>query len=183
MAKGEAWAESAIGAAVLAAAAGFLWYTLSNASPSVGQGGYSLTARFGEVGGLATGADVRVSGVKVGTVAKITLDPKSFLAVTTLNLNGDVKLPADSTAKISSTSLLGGAMVAITPGGSTQDLKPGGEIENTQGAVDLFNLIGQVVRGGADGAKKGEAAADAQSGDKVGLKPAAPKPAADPYPG
>lgn len=183
MAKGEAWAESAIGAAVLAAAAGFLWYTLSNASPSVGQGGYSLTARFGEVGGLATGADVRVSGVKVGTVAKITLDPKSFLAVTTLNLNGDVKLPADSTAKISSTSLLGGAMVAITPGGSTQDLKPGGEIENTQGAVDLFNLIGQVVRGGADGAKKGEAAADAPSDAKAGLKPAAPKPAADPYPG
>lgn len=186
MAKGEAWAESAIGAAVLAAAAGFLWYTLSNASPSVGQGGYSLTARFGEVGGLATGADVRVSGVKVGTVSKIALDPKSFLAVTTLTLNGDVKLPADSTAKISSSSLLGGAMVAITPGGSAQDLKPGGEIENTQGAVDLFNLIGQVVRGGADkkaDAKPEAGAADAQSGDKAGLKPAAPKPAADPYPG
>ena len=179
MARGEAWAESAIGAAVLAAAAGFLWYTLSNASPTVGQGGYTVTARFGEVGGLATGADVRVSGVKVGTVSKINLDPKTFLAVTTLTLNGEVKLPADSTAKISSTSLLGGQMIAITPGGSTQDLKAGGEIENTQGAVDLFNLIGQVVRGGggseaAGGDKKPEASKPA---------PAATKPAADPYPG
>ena len=55
-------------------------------------------------------------------------------------------LPADSTAKITSDSLLGGVHVAIGAGGAAEDLKPGGEIENTQGAVDLFGLIGQAVR-------------------------------------
>jgi phospholipid/cholesterol/gamma-HCH transport system substrate-binding protein len=66
--------------------------------------------------------------------------------VARLSLDPTVKLPSDSTAKITSDGLLGGVHVAIAPGGAADNLKPGGEIENTQGAVDLFGLIGQVMR-------------------------------------
>ena len=98
------------------------------------------------MGALTPGAKVSVAGVKVGTVSRITLDPKTFLAVARLSIESKVRLPSDSTAKVTSDSLLGGAHIAIAPGGATDDLKPGGEIENTQGAVDLFSLIGGVLR-------------------------------------
>jgi phospholipid/cholesterol/gamma-HCH transport system substrate-binding protein len=135
-----------MGLVVLVLAAGFLIYSLSVGGVGAKPGGYDLTARFGEAGALTPGANVSVAGVKVGTVSAITLDPKSYLAVVRLTLDSKVKLPSDSTAKITSDSLLGGAHVAIAPGGAADDLKPGGEIENTQGAVDLFGLIGQVMR-------------------------------------
>jgi len=146
------WAETLMGFLVLVLAAGFLVYSLSVGDVGNRAGGYDVTARFGQVGSLAPGASVSVAGVKVGTVSQITLDPKTYLAVTRLSLDPTVKLPSDSTAKITSDSLLGGVHVAIAPGGATDDIKPGGEIENTQGAVDLFGLIGSVMRpqGGAD---------------------------------
>jgi len=140
------WAETGVGAVVLIAAAGFLVYALSAGAVGRHGGGYEVKARFGQVGGLADGADVRLAGVKIGTVSHIRLDPKTFLAVVDLSLDPTIKLPADSTAKITSDNLLGGSHVAIAPGGATENLKPGGEIQNTQGAVDLFGLIGQVMR-------------------------------------
>jgi len=142
----EQWTETLAGLAVVVIAAVFLVYSLKVGEVGHKSGQYELTARFGEVGSLAPGAAVRVAGVKVGTVSRIDLDPKTYLAVTHLSLDGGVKLPADSTAKITSDGLLGGAHVAIAPGGAMSDLKPGSEIENTQGAVDLFSLIGQVIR-------------------------------------
>ena len=140
------WAETAMGGLVLAAAAAFLIYALSAGAIHPQGRGYELTARFGQVGALATGADVRVSGVKVGTVSDIKLDPKTFLAVTHMALNSDVKLPSDSTAKITSDGLLGGSHIAIEPGGAADNMKPGDEFQNTQGSVDLFGLIGQFLR-------------------------------------
>ena len=140
------WAETGVGAVVLAAAAGFLVYALSAGAVGRHGGGYELKARFGQVGGLADGADVRLAGVKIGTVSHISLDPKTFLAEVDLSVDPAIKLPADSTAKITSDSLLGGSHIAIAPGGATENLKPGGEIQNTQGSVDLFGLIGQVIR-------------------------------------
>lgn len=160
------WAEIIVGGVVLAVAAGFLTYALGHAGGGAVRGGYEVIARFGEAGALASGADVRVAGVKVGAVSRIELEPKTFLAKATLSLNPDVKLPADSTAKITSDGLLGGSHISISPGGEEQDLGPGDEFKNTQGAVDLFGLIGRVLRP-TDGA----AAAPAEA------------PAADPYPG
>jgi phospholipid/cholesterol/gamma-HCH transport system substrate-binding protein len=142
----EQWAETGMGLAVIAVAASFLIYSLSVGGVGKMRGSYDVTARFGEAGSLAPGAAVSVAGVKVGTVSKISLDPKSYMAVARLSLDPTVKLPSDSTAKITSDSLLGGAHVAIAPGASPENIKPGGEIENTQGAVDLFGLIGQVMR-------------------------------------
>jgi phospholipid/cholesterol/gamma-HCH transport system substrate-binding protein len=140
------WAETGVGAVVLAAATGFLVYALSAGADGRHGGGYALKARFGQVGGLAEGADVRLAGVKIGTVSHITLDPKTFLAQVDLSVDPAIKLPTDSTAKITSDNLLGGSHVSVAPGGAADDLKPGGEIQNTQGAVDLFGLIGQVMR-------------------------------------
>jgi phospholipid/cholesterol/gamma-HCH transport system substrate-binding protein len=155
------WAETAMGLLVLALAAAFLIYSLGVTGADKTRGGYELTARFGEVGALTPGAKVSVAGVKVGTVSKISLDPKTFLAVASLSIDSKVKLPSDSTAKITSDTLLGGAHIAVAPGGALDNLKPGGEIENTQGAVDLFSLIGGVLRPqtpAAPGANAGAAA-------------------------
>lgn len=135
-----------MGLVVLALAAVFLVYSLSVGGVKAKSGSYEVTAKFGQVGALATGASVSVAGVKVGTVSDVTLDPKTYLAVVRLSLDPSVKLPSDSSAKITSDSLLGGVHVAIAPGGAADDLKPGGEIENTQGSVDLFGLVGQVLR-------------------------------------
>jgi phospholipid/cholesterol/gamma-HCH transport system substrate-binding protein len=182
MAKSETWAETGVGALVLAAAAGFLIYALGNATKGSDAAGYELIGRFGDVGALSTGADVRVSGVKVGAVSKIELDPKAYMAKVHVVINRDVKLPVDSTAKITSSGLLGGQLVAIAPGGSLEDMKPGTEFQNTQGAVDLFGLIGQFVRpqSGATPAPAAEPAAPAPAS----AKPAAPAAkSADPYPG
>jgi len=142
----EQWAETLMGLLVLVLAAGFLVYSLSVGDVGNKPGGYDVTAKFGQVGSLAPGAAVSVAGVKVGTVSQITLDPETYLAVTRLSLDPTVKLPSDSSAKITSDSLLGGVHVSIAPGGAMDDIKPGGEIENTQGSVDLFGLIGSVMR-------------------------------------
>jgi phospholipid/cholesterol/gamma-HCH transport system substrate-binding protein len=163
----EQWAETGMGAVVLAAAGAFFVYALSQQTAHLS--GYSVTARFGEVGGLATGADVRVAGVKIGTVSDISLDPKTFLAKTRFDLDPAVKLPSDSTAKITSDGLLGGVHVVITPGAAPDDLKPGGEIQNTQGAVDLFGLVGQFLRPQASSsAAPGAATPAATSPDAMG---------------
>jgi phospholipid/cholesterol/gamma-HCH transport system substrate-binding protein len=141
----EQWAETAVGAVVIAVAAGFLAYSLTIGGKAAGHG-YQVQAKFGQVGALAPGAVVSVAGVKVGTVSSITLDPKTYLAVVKLDLDAKTPLPSDSTAKITSDGLLGGQHVVIEPGGATDNLKQGSEIENTQGAVDLFGLVGQFLR-------------------------------------
>ena len=162
----ERTAETLVGAAVLGAAALFLTYALGAGGIGGGGGGYQVTARFGQVGGLAPGADVRLAGVKVGTVEEISLDPQTYLAVAEISMNRDVKVPADSTAKVTSDGLLGGSHLAIAPGGSPENLQPGGSFENAQGAVDLFGLIGQMMRPAAPAGPAAEA-----------------PPPLDPYPG
>src|SRR6202012_1582570 len=149
------WAETGVGAVVILAAASFLAYSLTVGGRGAAHG-YQVSAKFGQVGSLAPGAVVSVAGVKVGTVSSITLDPKTYLAVVKLDLDAKTPLPADSVAKITSDGLLGGQHVTIEPGGSSDNLKAGSDIQNTQGAVDLFGLVGQFLRpaapaGGASG--------------------------------
>lgn len=140
------WTETIAGALVLAAAAAFVVYLMSVGEIGAQAAGYKVNARFGQVGTLAEGADVRVSGVRVGRVTRVTLDPQTYFARTEMTVDPAVKLPSDSSAKITSDGLLGGAHVSIEPGGAEDMIKPGGEITNTQGAVDLFGLIGQVIK-------------------------------------
>ncbi|MGN6150112.1 MAG: outer membrane lipid asymmetry maintenance protein MlaD [Rhizomicrobium sp.] len=139
--------ETLIGAIVVAVAAGFLFFAYtSTGSGSVA--GYDVTARFSSADGIANGTDVRLHGIKVGTVSGLSLDPKTYYAVAHLSIRNDVKIPDDSAVKITSSGFLGSNYVAIQPGGSTTMVAQGGELTNTQGAVDVMGLIGRAVMGG-----------------------------------
>lgn len=136
--------ETLIGAVVLIVAALFLAYAFRNVDAST-PGGYEVLARFDRVDGLKKGADVTIGGIKVGTVTDQRLDPKTFQAIVRMNISSDLKLPADTSAKLVSESLLGGLSLTLEPGGSDKDIPPGGEIARTQGAVNLMDLIGQAI--------------------------------------
>lgn len=137
--------ETLIGAVVLAVAAVFLAFAYTTAGVRSTVTGYEVVARFDRIDGLATGSDVRLSGIKIGSVTGQTLDTKTYQAVVRLNVDSSVKLPDDSSAKIATEGLLGGSYLSIEPGGSDAMLKAGGEIKFTQGAISLVDLIGQAI--------------------------------------
>ena len=147
--------ETLIGAIVVVVAGVFLFYGYSTAGIH-NTGGYVVSAEFDRVDGLANGSDVRMSGIKVGTVVSQKLDQESYKAVLAIDLDSKVKIPDDSSAKITSESLLGGNYVSITPGGSETPLENGSEIMFTQGSVDLMSLIGQAVFSTGSGEKKSD---------------------------
>ncbi len=144
--------EVLAGAAVLAAAVGFLIYAAQGAGFASSGGNYDLTASFQSAEGITAGTDVRLAGVKVGTVAKIALNPQTFYADAVLNLQSHVQLPDDSAALVSSEGLLGGNYVELRPGGSTENLPAGAEIEDTQGSVSLIGLLMKFVGKSAEDA-------------------------------
>ncbi len=152
-------AEALAGLALLAIAVWFLIFALGRTG-STGTDSYALTARFPNAAGISVGSDVRISGLKVGTVSKQKLDPASFQAVVTLTVDKAVKLPLDSSAAITSEGLLGGSFIALVPGGDPEHLAPGDEITDTQGATDLMGLIGSVInRSGSEAPASGSAPA------------------------
>ncbi len=104
-----------------------------------------MTARFNDASGLTVGTDVRMSGVKIGTVAAQDLDPVTFLAITTLIINDDIQLPVDSSAKILPDGLLGGNFLALEPGAEEEMIQYGGRIEFTQSAINVVELIARFV--------------------------------------
>lgn len=138
--------ETLIGAAVVIIAAGFLVFAYSSTSAG-SLGGYSLEARFSSADGIATGTDVRLHGIKIGSVSSIDLDPKTYLAIVHIGVRSDVPIPDDSAIKVTSTGLLGNAYLSIQPGGSPKNLQPGAQIANTQGSVDIMGLIGRAIYG------------------------------------
>jgi phospholipid/cholesterol/gamma-HCH transport system substrate-binding protein len=140
--------EAVAGLLVVALAA---WFLLFAWERDRGEGRYPLTARFPNVSGVSVGTDVRLAGMQVGTVSGQMLDPATFQAVLTLSVDEGVRLPLDSSAAITSDGLLGGAHVALIPGGDPEHLRAGDEITDTQGATDLMGLIGSVInRSGGD---------------------------------
>lgn len=141
--------EIAVGAIVLIIAVGFLVWLLQFTNLTH-RGGYEVTASFRSAEGLAVGTEVRLAGIRIGQVARMTLDPVRFRAETALRLDDGVVIPADSTAAVSSDGLMGGAFVEIYPGGAPDDLPPGGEITDTQGAVSLLHLLMKYVSGEDD---------------------------------
>lgn len=138
--------ETIVGALVLLVAGFFVFYAFAK-SDSRAPGGYEIFARFGRIDGLKKGADVTLSGVKVGTVTAVDLDRKTYQAVVHLAVVAGVNLPADTSAKIVSESLLGGMIVVLEPGGSKKMIPAGDEIEKTQDAVSLTELISKIMYG------------------------------------
>jgi phospholipid/cholesterol/gamma-HCH transport system substrate-binding protein len=141
--------EVIAGAAVLAAAVGFLVYAGQSTGFAGSAASYPLTASFRSVDGVTVGTDVRLAGVKVGTVTALNLNPQTFFADATISVRNDVLLPEDSTILVSSEGLLGGNYIELQPGGSLENLGPGDEIEDTQGAVSVISLLMKFV-GGSD---------------------------------
>ena len=131
--------ETLVGAFVIAVSAIFLsyGYSVSDMSP---KSGYKLIAEFDRIDGLTVGSDVRMSGIKVGTVIDQELNKQNFYATVTLSINDDIELPDDTSAKITMEGLLGGNYVSLTPGGGFDLLTDGDEISYTQGSVDLIGL-------------------------------------------
>jgi phospholipid/cholesterol/gamma-HCH transport system substrate-binding protein len=144
--KGRSIAEVAAGAVVLLVAVVFVVFAVTNSGRS-GMAGpaVTLTAKFDRIDGLAPGADVRIAGVKVGSVVDQRIDPQTFLAVLTFRIDGSLRIPADSSAEIASEGLLGGRFVSIVPGGADRILGNGGQITITQSAVSLESLLGRFI--------------------------------------
>lgn len=142
--------EVLTGAGVLAAAFGFLVYASNGEGFTRATDSYELAASFRSVEGITVGTDVRLAGVKIGTVTELALNPKTFFADAKVTVRNDVVVPDDSTIVVASEGLLGGAFIEILPGGSPMDLTPGAEIENTQGAVSMIALMMKFV-GAASG--------------------------------
>ena len=142
--------ETIMGAMVILIAAGFLYFAYtSNGAGSVG--GYDLHARFASADGIATGTDVRLHGIKIGRVSSLDLDPKTYAAVVHVSIRDDVRIPEDSSIKVTSAGIMGSSYLAIQPGGSDKMVPSGGELTNTQGSIDLMGLIGRVIYGNSGG--------------------------------
>ena len=142
--------ETVLGAVVLVVAIGFLYYAYQNNQGTEG-GSYELLAQFDRVDGLDNGADVRIGGIKVGSVTDQTLDPASYRAQVQFTVQDNVELPYDSSAAIMSDGLLGGKYLSIEPGGDIEMLESGDEVTLTQSSVRLEDLIGQLIYSGGSG--------------------------------
>lgn len=134
-------AETVIGGIVVASAAGFLLFAGQTAGLQVERGSYELSAGFRSVEGISIGSDVRLAGIKVGTVTDLDLDTETFQARAVFTVRSGVMVPEDSDIKIAQEGLLGGYYLEMTPGASDFMLAAGDEILNTQGSVSLLDLF------------------------------------------
>ena len=141
-------AETLVGAVVLAIALGFIFYAGQLTGFSTGAAGAATySASFRSIEGVSVGTDVRLGGVKVGTVTELRLNPETFRAETTFTVDEEILLPEDTAVLISSEGLLGGSYVELLPGGSPFNYEPGDEIIDTQSSVSFLNLLMKFVTG------------------------------------
>ena len=144
------WVETIVGAAVLVVAGWFLVFSYQAGGNSTSSGGYELPAKFTNIAGVPPGADVRISGIKVGQITSLVLDPSTYLAEVRMMIDPATQIPEDSSVAVKSESLLGGRYLSITPGAEEVMLADGGELLYTQPAVVLEDLIGQAIFSGQD---------------------------------
>ena len=142
--------EILVGGAVLAGAVAFLIYAGQVTGFASAGATYPLQASFRSLEGVGVGTDVRLAGVKVGTVTDVVLNAETYRADTTVAVQEGIAIPDDSAIVISSEGLLGGNFVEIMPGGSPFFFDVGATIEDTQGAVSLISLLLKFVSGGSD---------------------------------
>ena len=140
--------EVLTGSAVVLAAAGFLIYASQFSDFQGGaDGSYTMSASFRSIEGVTVGTDVRLAGVKVGTVTQLELNPQTFRADAVFTIEEQLQLPEDTAIVVSSEGLLGGNFLELLPGGSPFNLEPGTEIEDTQSSVSLVQLMMRFVAG------------------------------------
>ena len=139
--------ETIMGGVVLIIAVVFLTfaYSSSNAGKVTG---YTVTAKFGNVSGINPGSDVRLSGIKVGSVVDTTLDTGDYTALVSLSIKDAIKLPTDTVARVWSDGLLSPNYLDLLPGADEKILKEGDRITVTQDPINLLDLITKVIHGG-----------------------------------
>ena len=136
--------ETLLGALVVIVAAGFLIFALQVTEVGAVEGA-NLKARFLKVGGLEVGSDVRISGVKVGTVTDRVLDTNSFEAVVLFTVSASVQLPVDTLAVVTSEGLLGNKYLRLIPGSATDLVADGGEIAQTRDYRSLEDMVAEII--------------------------------------
>jgi phospholipid/cholesterol/gamma-HCH transport system substrate-binding protein len=159
--------ETLIGAAVVAVALVFLalaYYRTGSGSLS----GYEINAKLPKVDGLAIGTDVRLAGIKIGTVSDLTLDPRTYLVTVHMDIRKDIKLPVDSSILVTQAGFLGGQYLSVTPGGDDKMMAAGSYFEFAQGSIDVMSLVGRAANGSS------------LTNQPPAPKSAGPKPAPDP---
>jgi len=139
--------ETIMGAVVLIVAVTFLLFAYSSSSSGT-VSGYVVTAKFGNISGINRGSDVRLSGIKVGSVVDTTLDPQDYTALVSLSIRDSVKLPTDTSARVWSDGLLGSSYMDLLPGGDEKMLQAGDRITVTQDPINVFDLISKYIHGG-----------------------------------
>jgi phospholipid/cholesterol/gamma-HCH transport system substrate-binding protein len=149
--------EALVGLLVVLVAAWFMYMAWQRTGGGNGADAIRVTALFPNVSGIDNGADVRIAGMKIGSVASQRLDPKTYQAELTLAIDRGVHVPADSSAAITSEGILGKNYISIIPGGDPAPLKDGATIVDTQGSIDLMGMVGQFIN--KSGSSGGSAAA------------------------
>jgi phospholipid/cholesterol/gamma-HCH transport system substrate-binding protein len=137
--------ETILGGIVLIAAFAFLGYAYM-VSDVQGVGGYPVHAYFERVDGMSVGDEVRMAGVKIGTVSALDVDPETYLVDMTMTLDANVQLYTDAFAAIQTEGLFGGKYVLVDPGGGEIDLiEPGDAVSFVQDSVILDELVQKIV--------------------------------------
>jgi len=136
--------ETVLGAVVLLVAAVFLAFAYNSADLRP-VAGYRVSGQFNAIDGLTVGSDVRVAGVKVGSVVSQSIDQMNYQAVVVMSIRDGVELPVDSVAAVSSEGLLGGKYIRVDPGASKEYMANGSEFEKTKDIVSLEDLLGKVI--------------------------------------
>ena len=145
--------ETVMGGVVLLVAVAFIVFAFR--STSIGDtsgGGYKVFVEFSDASGLTIGTDVRMAGVKIGTVVNQKLNPDTYFAEVVLGLNESIRLPSDTSARIIPDGLLGGNYVALEPGGAEDYIVDGGQIEYSQGSINVVDLLGRFIFSAAEAA-------------------------------
>lgn len=137
--------ETFLGIIILLGAATFLLYAYKISGVSDTGAHYKVTANFDNIEGINKGTDIKISGIKIGEVAEIFLEPDSYDATVILLLNKDVALPIDSRAQIVTSGLIGNKYIAIEPGTDEQYLKDNDKVIYTKSAMNIENLINKLV--------------------------------------
>ncbi len=139
--------ETAIGALVVMAAIGFLYYASNVVGISGPTDTYDVKASFRSAEGIALGTEVRMAGVKIGSVTGMELSPITFRAELKVAIKKSVEIPDDSAIAVTSEGLLGGNFIEVIPGASEFPVENGGEIEDTQGSISFITLLMKFVSG------------------------------------
>jgi len=138
--------EVIVGTFVLGSAIYFFFFSFNKSNISTSKT-YQVSAKFDNIDGVSIGSDIKISGVKIGTVASEIIDPETYRAILKLNINQEIKLPTDSSAKILSSGLLGGKYIGIEVGAEEEMLQNGGQIQFTQSGINFEELLGKFIFG------------------------------------